>query len=367
MSAFVMSHGRNMLIMKIVGYAEDVIHYYKLEDFQANIWIGHQRYPTKGRVWHPGGAHPFMGLDEALVHNGDFANYYSVTEYLGQKGITPLFLTDTEVSVLLFDLLNRVYGYPLEYILEALAPTTERDFHLLSRGEAEDLPGDPVDASAAFAGRAVVLHHQPQRPLQRPAAADRHHGHVDAAAAGLRPGRGRDAGRPDRLREAGHRLRPGQPVQGRVQVGAAAGGHVLERQGRKPHGWRRVHLHSGQGRARKGQGAGLHQQVRRTGHRPGRRVTTWQEDAVMSGIPARSRDVRSGGPMLASGVQDGFGVWKEAVARASRQGGDERHLLPVFEGVERRRMSRRDWHFSRWPWTDGIRPASFAAAGCCPC
>ncbi len=132
MSAFVMSQGRNMLIMKIVGYAEDVIRYYKLEDFKANMWIGHQRYPTKGRVWHPGGAHPFMGLDEALVHNGDFANYYSVTEYLGQKGITPLFLTDTEVSVLFFDLLNRVYGYPLEYILEALAPTTERDFHLLS-------------------------------------------------------------------------------------------------------------------------------------------------------------------------------------------------------------------------------------------
>ena len=131
MSAFVMSHGRNMLIMKIVGYAEDVIRYYKLEDFRANVWIGHQRYPTKGRVWHPGGAHPFMGLDEALVHNGDFANYYSVTEYLGQKGIIPLFLTDTEVSVLLFDLLNRVYGYPLEYILEALAPTTERDFYLL--------------------------------------------------------------------------------------------------------------------------------------------------------------------------------------------------------------------------------------------
>jgi glutamate synthase domain-containing protein 1 len=76
MCAFVMSHGRNMLIMKIVGYAEDVIHYYKLEDLKANLWIGHQRYPTKGRVWHPGGAHPFMGLDEALVHNGDFANYY---------------------------------------------------------------------------------------------------------------------------------------------------------------------------------------------------------------------------------------------------------------------------------------------------
>lgn len=131
MSAFVMSHGRDMLVLKIVGYAEDVISYYNMEEFKAHIWIGHQRYPTKGRVWHPGGAHPFIGLDEALVHNGDFANYHSVSEYLAQRNIVPLFLTDTEVSVLLFDVLNRTYGYPLEYIIEALAPTTERDFTLL--------------------------------------------------------------------------------------------------------------------------------------------------------------------------------------------------------------------------------------------
>ncbi|HNU35026.1 MAG TPA: hypothetical protein PKJ15_00365, partial [Methanomassiliicoccales archaeon] len=131
MKAFVMSHGRDMIIMKVVGYAEDVIRFYRLEEFTAHIWIGHQRYPTKGRVWHPGGAHPFMGLDEGLVHNGDFANYHSVSEYLAQKNVVPLFLTDTEVSVLLFDLLNRTYGYPLEYIIEALAPTTERDFHAL--------------------------------------------------------------------------------------------------------------------------------------------------------------------------------------------------------------------------------------------
>jgi glutamate synthase domain-containing protein 1/glutamate synthase domain-containing protein 3 len=131
MQAFVMSHGRNMMVLKIVGYAEDVISYYKLEEVTAHVWIGHQRYPTKGRVWHPGGAHPFVGLDEALVHNGDFANYHSVAEYLAQRNIVPLFLTDTEVSVLLFDLLSRTYEYPLEYIIESLAPTTERDFELL--------------------------------------------------------------------------------------------------------------------------------------------------------------------------------------------------------------------------------------------
>jgi len=129
--AFVLSHGRNLFILKIVGYAEQVVQYYKLDDFKAHVWIAHQRYPTKGKVWHPAGAHPFMGMNEALVHNGDFANYHSVSEYLRQRNIYPLFLTDTEVSVLLFDLYNRTYGYPLEYVIEALAPTMERDFDLL--------------------------------------------------------------------------------------------------------------------------------------------------------------------------------------------------------------------------------------------
>jgi len=129
--AFVLSHGKDMMVLKLVGFGDDVVRYYRLEDFRAHIWIGHHRYPTKGRVWHPGGAHPFVGLHEALVHNGDFANYHSMVEYLAQRKIRPLFLTDTEVSVLLFDLLNRVYRYPLEYLIEAMAPTTERDFDML--------------------------------------------------------------------------------------------------------------------------------------------------------------------------------------------------------------------------------------------
>ncbi|MDP2861651.1 MAG: hypothetical protein Q8N95_02540 [Desulfobacterales bacterium] len=129
--AFVLSHGRNLMILKIVGYAEQVAQYYLLDDFKAHGWIAHQRFPTKGRVWHPGGAHPFIGMDEALVHNGDFANYHAVSEYLKQNNIFPQFLTDTEVSVLMLDLLNRTYGYPMEYIIEAMAPTTEHDFDLL--------------------------------------------------------------------------------------------------------------------------------------------------------------------------------------------------------------------------------------------
>jgi glutamate synthase domain-containing protein 1/glutamate synthase domain-containing protein 3 len=129
--AFVLSHGRDIMILKVVGYAEAIVKYYKIEDLCAYVWIAHQRFPTKGRVWHPGGAHPFAAMDMALVHNGDFANYHSVTEHLRQRQIYPQFLTDTEVSALLFDLLSRTYHYPLEYIIEALAPTTELDFDRL--------------------------------------------------------------------------------------------------------------------------------------------------------------------------------------------------------------------------------------------
>src|SRR6267378_7706578 len=88
--AFAVSHGKNMVVLKLVGYGDDVVRYYRLEDFKAHVWIGHHRYPTKGRVWHPGGAHPFVGLNEALVHNGDFANYHSIMEYLAQRNIQPI-------------------------------------------------------------------------------------------------------------------------------------------------------------------------------------------------------------------------------------------------------------------------------------
>jgi glutamate synthase domain-containing protein 1/glutamate synthase domain-containing protein 3 len=152
--AFVLSHSRNLLIFKLVGYAEQNVEYYQLQDFSAHVWIAHQRYPTKGRVWHPGGAHPFVGMNEALVHNGDFANYHSVSEYLRQRNIRQQFLTDTEVSVQLFDLWDRVYHYPLEYIIESLAPTTELDLDQL-----------PPDKQAIYREiQATHIHASPDGP-----------------------------------------------------------------------------------------------------------------------------------------------------------------------------------------------------------
>ncbi len=149
--AFVMSHGRNMMILKIVGYAENVVRYYQLDDFKAHAWLAHQRYPTRGRVWHPGGCHPFSALHEALVHNGDFANYQAVREYLQQRNYHPLFLTDTEEAALLLDLWSRVYRYPLEHLIEALAPTSEMDFDLLPAAKRELY-------------KAIQTHHVPASP-----------------------------------------------------------------------------------------------------------------------------------------------------------------------------------------------------------
>jgi glutamate synthase domain-containing protein 1/glutamate synthase domain-containing protein 3 len=152
--AFVLSHGRDIMILKVVGYAEAIVKYYKIEELCAHEWIAHQRFPTKGRVWHPGGAHPFAAIDMALVHNGDFANYHSVTEYLKQRHIYPQFLTDTEVSAQLFDLLSRTYHYPLEHIIEALAPTTELDFDRL----------DPEKRKVYRAIQATHIHGSPDGP-----------------------------------------------------------------------------------------------------------------------------------------------------------------------------------------------------------
>ncbi len=153
--AFVLSHGRNILILKIVGYAEDVIRYYGLEDITAHVWIGHHRYPTRGRVTHPGGAHPFgQGIDCALVHNGDFSNYVSVTDYLAQRGMEPLFFTDTEVGALAFDLHRRVYGYNIEHVIESLAPTSELDYVML--------PDDKKEAYSAI--QRTHIHGSPDGP-----------------------------------------------------------------------------------------------------------------------------------------------------------------------------------------------------------
>jgi hypothetical protein len=47
---------------------------------------------------------------------------HSVTEYLKQRNIFPQFITDTEVSALMFDLLSRTYKYPVSISLKPWRP-----------------------------------------------------------------------------------------------------------------------------------------------------------------------------------------------------------------------------------------------------
>ena len=334
--AFVLSHSRNLLIFKLVGYAEQNVEYYQLQDFKAHVWIAHQRYPTKGRVWHPGGAHPFVGLNEALVHNGDFANYHSVCEYLRQRNIRQQFLTDTEVSVQLFDLWDRVYEYPLEYIIEALAPTTEHDFDQL-----------PPEKQLIYRQiQATHIHASPDGPWffiiarsqGRPVPAAGHHRHGHAAPAGIRALRHRRGpDRPDLLGEAGHRRHAAQPGRGR-QALLSGGRQLLERPRRLLHRRRRLHLHRGAGQQRpqRADAPLLHRQVRPRGQgRQGLRALR----------PAAGRDRRRLGRRLPRRHSErGRGPGEAAPGRRGRPlcGGARDRLLagrpasPVLPGGARR-------------------------------
>jgi len=68
-----------------------------------------------------------------------------------QRNYHPLFLTDTEEAALLFDLWSRIYKYPLEYLIEAMAPTSERDFDML-----------PPEKQSIY--RAIQNHHMQASP-----------------------------------------------------------------------------------------------------------------------------------------------------------------------------------------------------------
>ncbi len=164
--AFVASMMKDGGIWKLVGYAEQAADYWIVGDAEyisnneiskienrktkievipaqnncsvviynrgAHIWIGHQRFPT---VFSPysGGSHPFYGrVYEALIHNGDFANYVAMVRFWDQFGGAPQFRTDTEMAAKAYSILKQM-GYPQTHIIEAIAPTTGIDLQRLKK------------------------------------------------------------------------------------------------------------------------------------------------------------------------------------------------------------------------------------------
>lgn len=119
--AFVFSSGKNMGIFKGVGYPEDIGEFFRIDEYEAYIWIAHGRFPTNTTGWW-GGAHPFGLLDWAVVHNGEISSYGINRRYLANFGYHCTLQTDTEAIAYLFDLLIRKHGLPLAMACTAMAP-----------------------------------------------------------------------------------------------------------------------------------------------------------------------------------------------------------------------------------------------------
>ncbi len=118
---FVFSSGKNMGIFKGVGYPEDIGQFFRVDEYDAYIWIAHGRYPTNTTGWW-GGAHPFGLLEWSVVHNGEISSYGINRRYLANFGYYCTLQTDTEVIAYIFDLLLRKHDLPLEVACMAMAP-----------------------------------------------------------------------------------------------------------------------------------------------------------------------------------------------------------------------------------------------------
>jgi glutamate synthase domain-containing protein 1 len=118
--AFVFSSGKNMGAFKAVGYAEDIADFFRLDEYQAYIWIAHGRFPTNTPGWWAG-AHPFTLLDWSVVHNGEISSYGINKRYLEMFGYRCTMRTDTEVMAYLLDLLIRRHGLSVEMACDVLA------------------------------------------------------------------------------------------------------------------------------------------------------------------------------------------------------------------------------------------------------
>jgi len=119
--ALVFSSGKNMGVFKAVGYPWDVAKFYRIDEYEAYLWLGHGRYPTNTPGWW-GGSHPFNIIGWSVVHNGEISSYGTNKRYLEQWGYKCALLTDSEVFAYLFDLLVRRHGLPIEVACKVISP-----------------------------------------------------------------------------------------------------------------------------------------------------------------------------------------------------------------------------------------------------
>lgn len=119
-NSFVFSSGKDMAVIKGVGFPEEIAEYFRLEEVEGYLWTAHGRFPTNTVAWW-GGAHPFSILDWTVVHNGEISSYGINRRYLEQFGYQCTMQTDTEVVAYAIDLLMRKHKLPLEVAAKVLA------------------------------------------------------------------------------------------------------------------------------------------------------------------------------------------------------------------------------------------------------
>lgn len=132
--AFVFSSGKDMAVLKGVGYPEEIAEYFCLEQYEGYLWTAHGRFPTNTPGWW-GGAHPFNILDWTVIHNGEISSYGINQRYLEQFGYHCTMQTDTEVVAYAVDLLVRKHGLPIEIAARILAPPFWTDIEHRPPGE----------------------------------------------------------------------------------------------------------------------------------------------------------------------------------------------------------------------------------------
>lgn len=118
--AYIFSGGKNMGVFKGVGFPEDIGRFYRLEEYEADCFTAHGRYPTNTPGWW-GGAHPFALLDYSVVHNGEISSYDANRRAIEVHGYKCTLQTDTEVITYIFDYLNRKIGLTLREIASVIA------------------------------------------------------------------------------------------------------------------------------------------------------------------------------------------------------------------------------------------------------
>ena len=122
-------------------------------------------------------------IDVALVTT-EISAIILYRDYLAQRGMEPLFFTDTEVAALGFDLHHRVYGYPMEYLIESLAPTSELDFVMLLKRNKRCMR--PFRKHTFTAHRWPLVLHYRTRCRQRTPPLDWNHDYQHVATSSVR-------------------------------------------------------------------------------------------------------------------------------------------------------------------------------------